>query len=109
MKVRLYRYPGAWTVDQFTLYFPYPKWLREHDGVHGCFVGCNQASDGSVIRCNWDYDDRKLGYHPSNLGRRYPLERMSKQFRKWANRMARLWNDALRYDDEKHWDKWNAA
>jgi len=111
MKVRLYRGPANCRgyVDEFSLYFPYPKWLREHDGVKGCFVGCSQDSRGGVIRCSWDYLDQRLGYSIEGLGRRYPLEKMSKEFRKWARRLERLFNDALRYNDDKHWERWLLA
>ena len=109
MKVRLYKHAGKWTVDQFTLYFPYPKWLKKQDGAEGCFVGCNQDLHGGVIKCCWDYDDRRLGYSIAGMGRRYPIEKMSIQFRKWASRLERLWNDALKYNDEKHWEIWCRA
>ena len=116
MKVRLYRARNAkGYVDEFSLYFPYPKKMTEeyktvHDRlIKGAFLGCSQASDGSVISCCWEELDVTIGYSIDGLGRRWPLEKMSRGFQKFARRMERLWNNALKYDDKKHWDAWNMA
>ena len=116
MKVRLYRGRNAkGFVDEFTLYFPYPKWMtaeyKERHGrlIKGTMLGCSQASDGSVIRCIWEDLDVTIGYSISGLGRRWPLEKMSKEFQRFARKMERLWNEALKYDDDKHWDAWVRA
>ena len=117
MKVRLYRSPARFKgyVDEFTLYFPYPKkMIEEYKKLHnryikGTFLGCSQASDGSIIRCCWDDLDVTIGYSIESLGRRWPLEKMSREFQRFARKMERLWNNALKYDDKKHWDAWNRA
>lgn len=115
MKVRLYKYPGAWSVDQFTLYFPYPKRMQEEikkeNGhiITGCFLGCSQDSAGGVIRCCWDDLDKSRGYNISGLGRRYPLEKMGEEFQAFARNLEKLYNDALKYDDAEHWGAWNRA
>lgn len=116
MRVRLYRARNAkGYVDEFSLYFPYPKrmveeYKKQHDRlIKGTFLGCSQASDGSVIRCIWCDLDVTIGYSIDGLGRRWPLEKMSKEFRAFARKMERLWNNALKYNDDKHWDAWNLA
>lgn len=115
MKVRLYDGGKKWGVDRYTFYFPFPKWMREdyynrhRHVVTGTMIGCSEGSDGGVIRCIWEDMDLTLGYSIRRLGRKIPIENMSKQFQKWARRLEKLWNDALKYDDKKHWDKWNQA
>ena len=117
MKVRLYdagkkyeNYP-----DRYSLYFPYPKWMQREiyeahkHHVMGFALGCTQDSDGGVIRCDSFDDDRTLGYHVRNLGRKIPLEKMSHAFQRWARSMERKWNDALKFNDDKHWDAWVRA
>lgn len=116
MKVRLYRAKKAkGFVDEFSLYFPYPKKMIEEykkrfdREIKGTFLCCSQASDGSVIRCCWENLDVTIGYSIEGLGRRYPVEKMSKDFQKFAGKMERLWNNALKHDDDKHWDAWDRA
>jgi hypothetical protein len=53
--------------------------------------------------------DVTIGYSIDGLGKRYPLEKMSKEFQKFARKMERLWNNALKYNDKKHWDAWVRA
>ena len=103
--VRLYRYSGKPTVDQFTLLFPYPKWLRERDGANGLCLGCSQASDGTVIRCtHFEYNRIRM-----KLGTLWKLERMSPVFQNWTRTLEILYHDALEHDDEEHWDTFNKA
>ena len=116
MKVRLYRAKNAkGFVDEFSLYFPFPKkmikeYKKEFDRyIKGTFLGCSQASDGSIVRCCWEDLDVTIGYSIDGLGKRYPLEKMSKEFQKFARKMERLWNNALKYNDKKHWDAWVRA
>lgn len=113
MKVKLYRATNAkGFVDEFSLYFPYPKWMKEEiykrNGgiVNGTFLGCSQDSRGYVIRCCWDELDASLGYTIQGLGRRYPLEKMSEHFQNYAKHLEKLWNDAIKFNDEEHWDAW---
>lgn len=117
MKIRLYRASAKFRgyVDEFTLYFPYPKWLQKEiqeqhkEKVCGCCIGCSQTEGGNMVRCMGFDDNRTLGYHPDNFGRRYPLEKMSKQFQREAHKLEKAWNDALKYNDNKHWEIWNQA
>jgi len=117
MKIRLYRASAKFRgyIDEFTLYFPFPKWMKEEyrnnyqHHVYGYGIGCSQDSYGGVVRCCGFDDDRTLGYHPDHFGRRYPLEKMSKEFQKWARSMEKAWNDALKFNDDKHWNIWNEA
>ena len=112
MKVRLYRGPASCRgyVDEFSLYFRYPKWMIEENRkkygtsrlTRGCYIGCSEASDGSVIKCNWAEDDYNV-----SLGRKYPLEKMSQQFQQWAKQLEAAYNDAIKYNDEEHWEIWN--
>lgn len=117
MKIRLYRASAKFRgyIDEFTLYFPHPKWMQKENydryGHHICgyCIGCSQSNSGNMIRCIGFDDDRNLGYHPDNFGRRYPLEKMSKEFQAEARKLARAWNNALKYNDDKHWEVWNRA
>ncbi len=108
MKIRLYRAPKQYEgyVDEYSLYFPLNKKLRKREGLAGTYVGCSQASDGSVIRCNWSDVD---SFANVSLGRKVNLETMSPQFQAWAHHLEQLWNDALKYDDEIHWSIWNTV
>lgn len=110
-KVRLYMYSQN-IIDRYTLMFPYPKWLIEHETkarggypVHGFCISCNQASDGTVLRCaSFEYIRWK-----TYLGARVSLEKMSPVFQQWARTLEILWQEALEYDDEEHWHNWNVA
>lgn len=101
--VKLYRYlDGA---EEFTVLFPFPKWLREKDGYDGLCIACDQATDGTVIR----FECFKYHRNETYLGRRYPLEKMSPVFQSWVRTLEILYHDALHYDDEEHWDAFNRA
>lgn len=77
--VRLYRYSGKPTVDQYTLLFPYPRWLKKETGVDGLCIGCSQASDGTAIRCDsFEYDHTKI-----KLGTLWKRESMHPIFQNW--------------------------
>ena len=117
MKVRLYdsgkRYEGF--PDRYSLYFPYTQKMMDYYKkkfgrvIKGTFLGCSQASDGSVIRYYWEDLDTTIGYSIKGLGRKVKIESMSKQFQEFAVKMERIWNDAIKYDDKEHWDFWNKA
>ena len=114
MKVRLYRAKNAnGAVDEFSLYFPHPKWMineyKEEYGhlIKGCFLGCSQDSSGGVIRCCWEDLDLNRGFSIAGLGKRWPLEKMSEEFQAFAKRLEKIWNDALRHNDVKHWEIWH--
>lgn len=109
--VRLYAYNND-AADRYTIMFPYPKWLIEHETkarlgypVHGFCIACNQASDGTVIR----YDSFEYVRKQTYLGRRQKLESMSPMFQQWARTLEILWKEALEYDDQEHWDNFNKA
>lgn len=104
-KVKLYRYGGKPTVDQYTLLFPYPAWLRKREGIDALCLGCSQASDGSVIRCtHFEYNRMRM-----KLGTRWKFESMSPVFQQWARTLEILWQEALEHDDQEHWDNFNKA
>ena len=75
--------------------------------VLGYGIGCSEDSHGEVIRCDGFYVDLTIGYSIAGLGRRYPLEKMSEQFQKLAKEMERIYNEAIKFDDEEHSEKWN--
>lgn len=108
MQVRLYRAGKKFRgyVDEYTLYFPYPKKIQKTEKISGYGIGCSQTSNGDVIRCSgFDVDC----FATTNLGRKVSLETMSPEFQKWARNLERIWNDALKYDDAEHWQVWNLS
>jgi hypothetical protein len=118
MKVRLYRATGEAKnyIDGYTLYFPYPKWYqKELRKLYpsllycpiGCFVGCSPASDGEMIRCSWDEMDGRYTF--AGLGRKVKIETMPEPFQREVRRLETLYNDALKYNDEGHWEAFNEA
>ena len=113
MKARLYRATGEARnyVDGYSLYLPYPKRYREElnprNYASGCFLGCSPAHDGTMIRCNWDELEYSKYGSASNLGRKIKIESMPEPFQKEVRRIEQLYNDALKYDDEAHWEKFN--
>lgn len=106
MKVRVYD-SGKDFVDRYTLYFPYSKKLREHDGrtIMGCFLSFN-FREGQLTFYAWDYDDRSLGYNIPRNEKKVKIETLPQFVQNYIVKMERIWNDALKYDDKKHWDAW---
>lgn len=112
MKVRVYDSKQKDVADRYTLYFPYPKWLRQQEGrpIMGCFQPFNFIEEEKFFTFYaWDYDDRSRGYNIPRTERKIKLETLPKFVRDYVDRMDRLWNDALKYDDDEHWAMWNAA
>lgn len=119
MQVRLYKARGEAGnyIDGYTLYFPYPKFMvkrmKEIYGptalIKGFFLGCSPASDGTMIRCNWD--DYEVGRYPYyvNFGEKIDIDTMPEPFRKEVRRMEKLYNETLKYDDLEHWNEWNES
>lgn len=109
MKARLYhdtRKKFCGYVDAWSIYFPYPKWLREQeDGVRGCFLGCRPTDDG-MDRCTWEYDEPDK---PLYLGKRVDISTTPKAFQKIFKHYEKLWNDAITKNTEEAWNKWNLA
>lgn len=64
MKLRLYhdtRKKFRDSVDAWTIYVPYPKWLKgKTNGTMGTFLGCTPTKTG-MIRCTWECDERRHG------------------------------------------------
>ena len=54
MKARLYhdtRKKSRDCVDAWSIYFPYPKRMREQKQTYGTFIGCTPTEDGmNVVR-----------------------------------------------------------
>jgi hypothetical protein len=113
MKARLYRATGEARdyIDGYSLYLPYPKWYREQlnpkNYASGCFLGCSPASDGTMIRCCWEELEYRIYGRADNLGRKVKIESMPEPFQKEVRRIEKLWNDALKYNDDEHWNIWN--
>ena len=109
MKVRVYD-SGKNAADRYTLYFPYPKKLREHEGrtIMGCFQPFNFV-EGQLTLYAWDYDDRSLGYNIPRNEKKVKIETLPQFVQNYIVKMERIWNDALKYDDKEHWDAWNCA
>ena len=99
MKARLYhdtRKNVCDCVDAWSMYFPYPKWLRKQEGgVRGCF-----------FKCTWEEDkpDKHLF-----LGKRVDVLTTSKAFQKIFKHYEKLWNDAITQDTAEAWNKWYLA
>lgn len=89
-------------VDEFTVYFPYPKWLEKTEKRHSECVGCSTDINGNVRLTNWDCE---MGNERFYYGRRYPVEKMSVQFQRWFAFAQTLWDKALKYNDEEHWEE----
>ena len=112
MEVRLYdagkKYENY--IDRYTLYFPYPKWLRERsNNVRGCWLGCSPAYDG-MIRCSWELNESHIvNSEKLWLGKKIKLETMPQPFQICAQRLITAWENALEYDDREHWEIWNRA
>lgn len=108
MKVRLYRAAAQYRgyIDEYTLYFPNNKKERQSSRMAGVFVGCSPSGNGGVNVCNWEECGNFSNY---NFGRKVKLESMPLQFQEWVRSLEKKWNDALKYDDDEHWDIWNRA
>lgn len=120
MKVRVYDSGLKGYIDRYTLYFPHPKWMVENDlerHGHRIMGGCIPFSfntdefsgESWVIRCSGFDDDRTLGYDVPGRERKVNIETLPKEVREWCAEMERVWNDALKYDDDEHWNAWNVA
>lgn len=113
MKARLYhdtRKKFRDYIDSWSIYFPYPKWMRKEDpGVYGCYLSGTPTEDG-MIRCIFDYDEfipglRRRPY----LGKRVDVKTTPKAFQKIFRHMERLWNNAITKNTEEAWEVWNRA
>lgn len=109
MKARLYhdtRKKFRDYVDAWSMYFPYPKWLREQEhGTRGCFLGCRPTEYG-MDKCTWEYDepDKRLF-----LGKRVDVSTTPKAFQDIFKHYEKLWNEAITKNTEEAWNKWNLA
>lgn len=103
MLARLYKGRNcAGYVDEYSLYFRYPNWLRkEQRGAAGCYLGCSVASDGTMIRCNWGEVEI---FSDANLGKKVDISTMPMPFRREVERMEALYNEALK---TRNFDRWN--
>lgn len=110
MKLRLYhdtRKKFRDYVDAWTIYAPYPKWLREEtDRTMGIFLGCTPTKTG-MIRCTWEYDERMWG-HP-HFGKKIDPKTTPKAFQKIFYKLEKLWNEAITKNTEEAWKKWELA
>lgn len=111
MKVRLYDAGKKFKdyVDRYTLYFPVCKKLQAREG-RGFYLGCSPDGNDGVIRCCWETNENdQVNSKSLWFGKRIAIESMPKGFQRFAMKMEKLWNDALKYDDEEHWEAWNQA
>lgn len=103
MLARLYKGRNcAGYVDEYSLYFRYPKWLRkEQNGAAGCYLGCSVSRYGTMIRCNWGEVEI---FSDANLGKKVNIATMPMPFRREIERMEALYNEALK---TRNFDRWN--
>lgn len=117
MKVRVY-YDKKHKdyVDPYTMYFPYSKKIRDETKkssghlIMGTALSFNCHPDGSMTLFSWFDDDRDLGYNIPNCGdKKIKIETLPKGVQDYVAKMEKIWSDANKYDDKKHWDAWNNA
>jgi hypothetical protein len=96
MKLKLYhdtRKKFRDCVDAWTIYVPYPKWLREKTcGTMGTFLGCTPTETG-MIRCIWEHDERRCGR--PYFGKKIDPKDTPKAFQEIFYNMEKLWNEAI--------------
>ena len=95
-------------MDAWTIYAPYPKWLKKKSQgrIVGVYLGCTPTESG-MIRCCWDPDDRGIMY--PYFGKRIDPKTTPKAFQKIFYNLEKLWNEAITKNTEKAWEKWNLA
>lgn len=110
MKARLYRATGELrdAIDAWTLYLPYPKWLRMHPNnkfyeIRGLMLFCSPASDGTMIRCSWE--EFNWQYSIEGLGKKVPIDSMPEPFANECRRIERLFNEAIEKHDFSDFDR----
>ena len=110
MKARLYhdtRKKFRDCVDAWSIYVPYPKWLKEKtNGTMGTFLGCTPTETG-MIRCTWECDERRHGI--LHFGKKIDPKTTPKAFQKIFYNLEKLWNEAITKNTEEAWQKWNLA
>lgn len=110
MKLRLYhdtRKEFRDSVDAWTIYVSYPKWLKEKTGrTMWAFLGCTPTETG-MIRCIWEYDERRWGY--PYFGKKIAPKTTPKAFQKIFYNLEKLWNETITKNTEEAWQKWNLA
>lgn len=113
MKARLYhdtRKKFRDYIDAWSIYFPYPKWMRkENPGVYGCFISCKPTTESGMTRCIVDYDEITPGRRRPYLGKRVDVKTTPKAFQKIFYHLEKLWNDAITKNTDEAWEAWNKA
>lgn len=108
MKLKLYhdtRKKFRDCVDAWTIYVPYPKWLREKTfGTMGTFLGCTPTETG-MIRCIWEHDERRCGR--PYFGKKIDPKDTPKAFQEIFYNMEKLWNEAITKNTNEAWEAWN--
>lgn len=98
MKLKLYhdtRKKFRFCVDAWTIYVPYPKWLRkERYDAKGIYPGCSPTEYG-MIRCCWCEDEITITRNRPYLGKRIDPKATSKAFQKIFYKLEKLWNEAI--------------
>lgn len=105
MKARLYhdtRKKHRNCVDAWSIYFPYPKRMREQKQTYGTFLGCKPTEYG-MIRCTWDFDE--FGMRPY-LGKRVDVKTTSKAFQEIFYHLEKLWNDVITTHTDEALEAW---
>ena len=92
--------------NYYFLYWPFPEWLRKRNRmIKGLGLECQETVNGTVMRhCFFDIEEA-----PCKIGKKTPLEKMSPAFQKWVSALESIWQDALKYDDDEHWERWALA
>lgn len=108
MKLKLYhdtRKKFRDCVDAWTIYVPYPKWLREKTcGTMGTFLGCTPTETG-MIRCAWEHDERRCGR--PYFGKKIDPKDTPKAFQEIFYNMEKLWNEAITKNTNEAWKAWS--
>ncbi len=105
MKARLYhdtRKKHRDCVDAWSIYFPYPKRMREQKQTYGTFLGCKPTEYG-MIRYTWDFDE--FGMRPY-LGKRVDVKTTSKAFLEIFYHLEKLWNDVITTHTDEAVEAW---
>ncbi len=118
MKIKLYdagkKYEGYF--DRYSLFFPIPAFKQQEQRklgvepsriIRAMYLGCSPSSDG-MIRCSWGtiLRGQRINSEELYLGKRVSIDSMPKPFQKCVRNMIKVYEQAIKYNDQKHWEKW---
>lgn len=106
MKLRVYD-AGANFADRYTLYFPYPKWLREHDKVKAYELDFNFSHGWLHYMFGYEVPLGGCLRH----GKRIKPETLPQYVREWIATRQKAWDilceQGNKENAEELWDAWN--